>query len=100
MRRRRVDVQEVVLKYRRIHRLSCASRNDQELLLREAQLNPLSDVPPPVVIGGGYVNASAFEVIPTEHLFRPDLEAVQEVKVASVGKCEFVLTIKDEPFNR
>jgi hypothetical protein len=79
MRRCCIDIQEERLKTERIHRLGCTASDDKVLLGRQSLLDGLVDVPTWLSILTWLPDTSIDEVIPTENLFSPEFERIEQI---------------------
>ena len=96
MRRCSINHHEVVLDKRHIHRLRRSTSNDQILLDCKALLYCFGLVSTADSILIWDEDLAILEVVPAKELFGPELEAVEQMKVGSVGQRELVLAVSDK----
>ena len=100
MSRSPVNIEEVRLYTRGIHRFSSTSGYNEVLLINQALFNSLIDVSAAMVIRIRLIDRTCNKVIPAENLFCPNLERIKKQKVRSICQGQFVLTISNEPLDR
>ena len=94
-----IYVQEVVLQAAGIHGFGRPSGDDQNLFVGQPPLDTLANVMPAMTVRVWLIHGSLNEIKPGQQVFRPQLEAVQQLQVRPVRQGQLVFTVGNKPGN-